>query len=69
MYQRKEKTQRIINDDGSAVNFRFLTGRTIEDVLLQATKAYAYKVITGIDKTSRVKRQEKDYLIKLYTLS
>lgn len=69
MYQRKELTKRIIKDDGSAINVRFMDGLVIEDVLLQLVQAFAYKQITGVDVKAPVKRQLKDYLIKLYTIS
>ncbi len=69
MYQRKELTKRIIKDDGTAINIRFMDGIVIEDVLLQLVQAFAYKQITGIEAKAPVKRQLKDYLIKLYTIS
>lgn len=69
MYQRKELTKRIIKSDGTAINVRFMDGLIIEDVLLQLVQAFAYKQITGIEREAPVKRQLKDYLIKLYTIS
>ncbi len=69
MYQRKEITKRIVTGDGGAINLRYLNGLTIEDVLQHKAQAFAYTKITGVDKATPVKRETKDILIKLYTLS
>jgi len=69
MYQRKESTQRIILEDGTAINVRIMDGLLIEDIMIQHAQAAAFGIITGEDKRALIRRDIKDYLIRLYTIS
>jgi len=69
MYQRKESNKRVVLADGTAVNVRILDGIMIEDLLIQASQATAWKLMTGTDLGPNFKRDVKDYLIRLYTIS
>lgn len=69
MYQRKESNRRVILEDGTAINVRILDGLLIEDIMTQHAQAYAFQVVTGIEKRAIIGRDIRDYLIRLYTIS
>lgn len=69
MYQRKESTTRLVLDDGSATDFKFVDGLLIEDIMLQHAHATGYSIVLGVDSPAKIGRDIKDYLIKLYTLN
>lgn len=64
MAKRKEVSQRIILDDGRAVNVRIMDGILVDDLVIQGMKAEGYRVMTGRDAAPVVSRKTKDYLIR-----
>lgn len=64
MAKRKEIIQRVILQDGVAVNVRVMDGLLIDDLLIQGMKAEGYRVMSGRDDFPSISRKLKDYLIK-----
>ena len=62
--KRKEVSQRVILDDGTAITIKVLDGILIDDLLISGMKAEGYRVMTGIDNFPTIDRTLKDYLIK-----
>lgn len=62
--KRKEISQRIVLDDGTAITVRVMDGLLIDDILISGMKAEGYRVMTGIDVFPNIDRKLKDYLIK-----
>lgn len=62
--KRKEVSQRVILDDGTAITIKVLDGILIDDLLISGMKAEGYRVMTGIDTFPTIDRKLKDYLIK-----
>lgn len=69
MYQRKESNKRMVLSDGTAVNIRILDSIMIEDIMVQHAQAQGWRVMTGKDLGPNIKRDVKDYLVRLYTIS
>lgn len=61
---RKEVSQRVVLDDGTAITIKVLDGILIDDLLVSGMKAEGYRVMTGIDTFPTIDRKIKDYLIK-----
>lgn len=62
--RRKETSQRVVLDDGTAITIKVLDGLLIDDLLISGMKAEGYRVMTGRDVFPTVDRKLKDYLIK-----
>lgn len=62
--QRKVVTQRVLLDDGTAINVTVMDGILIDDLLISGMKAEGYRVMTGKDVFPSVDRKVKDFLIK-----
>lgn len=62
--RRKETSQRVVLDDGTAVTIRVMDGLLIDDLLISGMKAEGYRVMTGRDVFPTIDRKVKDYLIK-----
>lgn len=64
LIKRKEVSQRVVLEDGTAITVRVLDGLLIDDLLVVGMKAEGYRVMTGIDTFPTIDRKLKDYLIK-----
>ena len=64
MAQIKETKQRVILDDGSAVEITVRSGLLVDHLLIQGMKAEGYRVMSGRDVFPTVIRKLKDYLIR-----
>ena len=62
--KRKEVSQRVVLDDGTAITVRVMDGILIDDLLISGMKAEGYRVMTNIDTFPTTDRKIKDYLIK-----
>lgn len=62
--KRKEVSQRVLLEDGTAITVRILDGIMIDDLLVSGMKAEGYRVMTNIDTFPTIDRKVKDYLIK-----
>jgi hypothetical protein len=65
MAERKELTQRVVLNNGNSLDIRVLDGVVIDDVIVQATKAIGYLLVTGRDVFPDINRGMRDYLIKI----
>lgn len=62
--KRKEVSQRVVLDDGTAITIRVMDGILVDDLLISGMKAEGYRVMTNIDTFPTIDRKIKDYLIK-----
>ncbi len=62
--KRKEVSQRVVLDDGTAITIRVMDGILVDDLLISGMKAEGYRVMTSIDTFPTIDRKVKDYLIK-----
>jgi tRNA U34 5-carboxymethylaminomethyl modifying enzyme MnmG/GidA len=62
--KRKEVSQRVILEDGTAITVRVMSGIIIDDLLISGMKAEGYRVMTGRDTFPTIDRKLKDFLIK-----
>lgn len=62
--KRKEVSQRVVLEDGTAITVKVLDGVIIDDLLISGIKAEGYRVMTGRDTFPTIDRKLKDYLIK-----
>lgn len=68
MLQRKEITDRVIKDDGEAINYRILDSITIDDQMIMNMYSSLFTKATSEVRDVLFGKKEKDFLIKLYTL-
>lgn len=62
--KRKELSQRVILEDGTAVTVKVMDGILADDLLVSGMKAEGYRLMTGRDAFPTIDRKLKDYLIK-----
>lgn len=70
MQVRKELIDRVVDDSGNSVNYRYMDGLLIEDEMTLFMQHYLYKLATNsapdIDTSGADFRKIKDYLMRLY---
>jgi hypothetical protein len=65
----KETVQRVILENGRAVEMVVRDGLLVDHLLVQGMKAEGYRVMTGRDTFPTVSRKLKDYLIRTGVIS
>jgi hypothetical protein len=70
MQVRKELTDRVLDQNGNAINFRYLDGLLIEDHTMLLMRHFLFKKATGEappkETTGKDFRRVKDYLMRFY---
>lgn len=69
MIQRKEIIEKYFNQDGSSINYRFLTAALPDDQVILGMYKYLYKVVNNVDSPATptsVDRGIKLYLTRNY---
>jgi hypothetical protein len=70
MQVRKELLDRVLDQNGNAINFRYLDGLLIEDHMGLLMRHFLFKTATGEnpprETTGKDFRRIKDYLMRFY---
>lgn len=65
----KERKQRVLLENGRAVEVVVRDGLLVDHLLVQGMKAEGYRVMTGRDVFPSITRKLKDYLIRTGVIS